>query len=158
MEITIEVTLLMSYRSGVRMGVESRTRKLRLGALFAVILGDSILLNLSYLYDDPFSGWVLIGIPAALLLGFAGSIWRHRLLRVVGWLAVWLFVFAEIVSTVPGEEYTLGGPRSPPGSVPHLLPKDVLLGRFLLFAASAIALILCYWWAGRPERQSADGN
>ncbi len=140
------------------MDAATRVRKLRTWALLLIIVGDSELLNLPSLYYEPFAAWVLVGVPVALLIGFSGSVLGNRLLRIVGWVAVCLFTFAEIVSTIPGEEYTLGGPGSPPGPVPHLLPNDLILRRFVLFSGSAMMLILCYWWAGRSRHESKDSS
>jgi hypothetical protein len=157
-EIIIEAILMVSSKSGVQMDVENETSKFRLGALFLAVLGASILLNLSYLYDEPFDGWVSVGLPVALSLGFVGSAWNYRLLRLIGWISVAVFMLVELISIVPGEEYTLGGPGSPPGPTPHLLPHNIIVLRTFLFVGGAILLALCYWWAGQPRRRSSNDN
>ncbi len=135
------------------MDAKSRSRRFRLAVLLLVIIGDSILLNVSTLYYEPFAYWILVGIPAGLLCGFWGSVRRVKFLRAVGWLAVCLFTLFEVASTSPGEEYTLGGPGSPPGPVPHLLPHELLRQRLLLFSVSSLVLIVCYWMAGKAEER-----
>lgn len=134
------------------MDVATGTQRLRSWILLLVIVGDAALLNARSLYFEPFPSWVLIGIPAALLLGLAGTVWANRPLRLVGWLGVWSLTVAVVIATIPGEEYTMSGsPESPPVLLLDLLPSAMLLRRFLLFAGSALALIVCYRWAARPE-------
>ncbi len=149
---------MLSSKNGVQMDVENKTSGVRLGALLLAVIGASILLNLSYLYDEPFDGWVSVGLPVALSLGFVGSAWNYRWLRLIGWISVAVFVLVELISVVPGEEYTLRGPGSPPGPTPHLLPHNIIVLRTLLFVGGAILLALCYWWAGQPSRRSSSNN
>src|SRR5581483_6045680 len=96
-----------------------RRRVLQLGSLLLIVVFCSVLLNLPSLYFEPLAIWVLLGVPVALVAGFIGSVWNSKLLRVIGWAGIFVFSLAVLTGSVPGEDYTLGGPGSPPGPVPH---------------------------------------
>lgn len=126
-------------------------RKPQLGCLLLIIVFSSVLLNLPTLYFEPLDTWVCVGVPMALLVGFIGSVWKTKVFRVVGWVGVFIFLLVTLTGVRPGEDYTLGGPGSPPGPAPHLISDELAHRRWLLFGGTAAALIACYVWAGRSE-------
>jgi len=126
--------------------------------LFAVICWCSFLLNYSTVYYEPLASWVRYGVPVFMLAGLLGSIVPSRILRIGGWISVCLFLLIEIGEVIPGEDYTLGGPGSPPGPAPHFIPTDVLIRRLLLLGGSALMLLVSYYLALRSNKpkQIAD--
>lgn len=128
-------------------------RKLLFACLLLLVVFSSVLLNLPSLYFEPLDTWVRLGIPTTLLVGLIGSVWANRVFRVVGWVGIVAFSLVTFTAIRPGEDYTLGGPGSPPGPAPHLISDELANRRSLLLGGTAVALIACYVWAGRSERQ-----
>jgi hypothetical protein len=119
--------------------------------LFVLILWSIVLLNYSPLYFEDQANWVRFGLPILMLAGLLGSIYSWRALRIAGWVSVCLFALVELGAVIPGEDYTLGGPGSPSGPAPHIIPNGILFRRLLLLGGSALSLIICFYLAGRSN-------
>jgi len=126
--------------------------------LFLVICWCIFLLSYSPLYYEPLPAWVSYGVPILMIAGLLGSIFPSRALRITGWISVCLFALTEIGAVIPGEDYTLGGPESPPGPPPHIIPNNVLIRRLLLLGGSALVLAISYYLARRSNASKSIEN
>jgi hypothetical protein len=130
--------------------VVGKNKLMRIG-LAVAICWCIFLLNYSPLYYEPLAPWMSYGVPLLMLAGLLGSIYASKALRIVGWISVCLFALIEVGAVIPGEDYTLGGPNSPPGLPPHIIPNSILFRRLLLLGGSALLLIIFFYLAGRPR-------
>jgi len=126
--------------------------------LFFVICWCVTLLNYPPLYYDPQPAWVSYGIPVLMLAGLLNTIFPSRALRVTGWISVCLFTLAEVGAVIPGEDYTLGGPGSPSGPSPHIIPNNVLISRLALLGGSALVLAVSLYFSYRLTAPKSIGH
>jgi len=112
-----------------------------------LVLGMTCILNIPAMFFEPIALGFRIAIPAFLLVGFAGALRRSKPLRFVGWIAIAYGSLYLLAVAAPGEDYTLGYSSSGPQFVSGWL----VLGRFGLFLALALAMGIVFWRLGRSS-------
>jgi hypothetical protein len=85
--------------------------------------------------------WPRIALPALLLVGLAGAVWRMKPLLVVGKMGAWAYILYAVANVPEPEDLRYAGIlRYPIGSVAP---------RFLLLLAVAVAMLICFRQLGR---------
>lgn len=69
----------------------------------------------------------------------------------MGWVAIALCSLFLLTGILPGEDYTLGGPGSPPGPAPHFVSGWLVLSRLVVFLGIVVALIVCFRSLGQLQ-------
>jgi len=113
------------------------------GAVLATMV-VAVVLNVPGLQYEPLFLWVRIGCPLLLFIGFLGSLYGSRLLRLLGWFGILLFLGCAMAMIFPGEDYTSGGPDGPSLAAPHLVSAQETVLRLILFLVLIAVLISSY--------------
>jgi hypothetical protein len=95
------------------------------------------ILNWPPLFYEPLTLAPRVAIPALLLAGYVGVLFRSKLLRLAGWVGIVFFTAIVLVTAIPGEDYVLSAPT------PDSTNGWWVLIRFGALMAIAVALMLC---------------
>lgn len=115
----------------------------------------TLMMNVTALQYEPLDLWVRLVCPLLLLGGIYGSARRSRILRVVGWIGIVIFILCGIQMIIPGEDYISGGPDGPPIAAPRLPTLAETGVRLVAFIAITAALTYGFWRlkkVGLPRR------
>jgi hypothetical protein len=125
--------------------------------VFSVVaLAAAVTQNTPGLQFDPLHLWVKILNPLLIFIGLAGSLYNSRVLRILGWLGIALYLGCAVEMIFPGEDYVSGGPNGPPLMAPHLVSAENIALRFVLFMTLIIVLVCSYIKIGKPPNRAGE--
>ena len=85
------------------------------------------------------------------MAGLASLKWEVRVIRLLGWLGILGFFVCLVAISIPGEDYTFGGPNGPTLNAPcHVNPAYITTRLFLLILIGSLLA-----WSFRNVRPSA---
>jgi len=99
------------------------------------------ILNIRSLQYEPIHLWVRIICPLLLILGIIGSLLDARLIRIMGWLGIGIFVVCGLQMILPGDDYMSGGPSGAPLNIPRLVSPYEIAIRATVFIAVVTGLV-----------------
>ena len=117
-------------------------------AVAGVLQLDTILVNDVAL-------WVRLAIPAALAVGFAGTLQANRIVciasRSIAWIGIGFYLLMATVSLVPGEMTRLAG--YPPDQ-----PASLLVERLIFLLALGLSVVVAFAKLTASSGGTADGS
>jgi hypothetical protein len=112
-------------------------------AAFAAAVA-AITLNVPQFQFDPLMLWVKVTCPILLFIGILGSLYGSRLLWILGWLGILLFIGCTIGMIIPGDDYMSGGMDGPPLTSPIMVSIQEIVLRLVLCILLVVALVTSY--------------
>lgn len=116
---------------------------------FYVLLILSVLLTLFFnlkilLFEYPLI-WIRFAIPALLFVGVAGAAYDMRYARYLGWIGIVLFVPIALITSIPTEDYVLGGADMSPVAVPQFVNINFIYLRMIAIVILSLLWVWCFW-------------
>lgn len=99
-----------------------------------------------------------ISVPIMILSGFVGAIYKYRILRLVGWVGIIVYVRCAIGMVIPGEDYSPRDFIDKPVDVVPIMSLGEFALRFVAMSVLVTVLIVTYRRVGKqmsPAERSA---
>jgi hypothetical protein len=108
------------------------------------------------MFFGPLNVWPRVAIPALLILGFIGSVFRMKILRFFGWAGIVGFTLLVVITSIKNvDDNILQGTSH---GMPNIPTAEVLVPRFVFLITVAVVQIICYRRLGRKTSDVPVGS